>query len=402
MLNIFREHGKTPKRPSARTRIKALTGTKLGPHGFSSRRTQSQQTGSQKDKSQSQASISLHEANKRNAEFNSLTKGNESLFDEVVETPPTAKPAKPKRSRGRPAKSPSAVEKVRNAPRGRPKKAKQHLTTSIDRHLRNNDVITIPDDDNMSIEESETVLKTYSQTIRPNSMRENWTVLLPNVQTMLESILTLFIEQSLSSIHFKNKKDRLHFGTLVRTQMIKPLMKRFLHVKLPPGIKESHLDQEQLNEEKLRLETNYDANLKQLEALQAELLKENLNLKSEKKYTLEYESKFNQSKLLMDKSLKQLQDLLGNDIANLETDFINEGTTNSEFSRLGLQTDSESIIIPDSSSSAYDASKDKKLQNALSSLQSQLIKINSTTSAAQDLADVLERLHNILGLATED
>ncbi|VEU20838.1 DEKNAAC101702 [Brettanomyces naardenensis] len=392
MFGRFKERGKTPKRPSARTRVKKLSNSKLGKSIFQARHSQGD----------SQASLSIQDSSKLNVGLNSLTKGNKSLFDADDDIPGTAAEDS-LRSLNQSDHGQAEVEEVQVTS---PKARRRHARTGVKpvkRNLRNKDVITIPDDDDEEYaDETKSVTKTYTQSIPLDSMQQTWTVLTPNVQTMLESILTLFIEQSLSSISFKNKKDRLRLRSLVRSLMIRPLMKRFRHVKLPPGIKESHLDQEQLNEEKLRLETNYDANLKQLEGLQTELLKEQQRLKGEQKYTREYESKVNESKKLMERSLDQIRNLLGDDfVSGEENDKPTKGKT--EADSLGLQDGDAALIVSDSfannGDTIYDISKDVQLTESLETLQAKLSKVDSNITVVKDLSAMLDRIHNILGLA---
>ncbi|KAG7916639.1 hypothetical protein KL927_003278 [Ogataea polymorpha] len=127
-------------------------------------------------------------------------------------------------------------------------------------------------------------IHTFTQMVSKKSMRTKWTPLSPNVSSYLDTILNLYVEESISQIPFRRNKERLAFRTLVKDTIVKPLAKKMRVARFPGELKERLLDQEQLDEENMRLEANFSANLRQLEVLRVQEQKEQALLDSEEKY----------------------------------------------------------------------------------------------------------------------
>lgn len=258
---MYKSSGLTPKRPSARTKIHAIRKFKLKSKVIrKSSGLSDSKTGDNSDNGLSP--------------YNSLTKGNASLFDKAEIDDDKIK------------EKPSEL----NIPKARK--------------------LTIHNRKQKSISKNGEVMQTYKQGVRLSSMQRLWEPLNPGLQAQLKSILEMFIEDALSLSGVSNDKEKLQFRNIMRLHLIRFLMRRFKRVKLPPGIKSDHLDQEQLTEDKLRLGSNYDANLRQLQELKSQLLEEEQQLKSQEAYLKKYSFNAKDDKNSMIKSMHDAESLL--------------------------------------------------------------------------------------------
>ncbi|KAG7789194.1 hypothetical protein KL910_002892 [Ogataea haglerorum] len=155
-------------------------------------------------------------------------------------------------------------------------------------------------------------IHTFTQKVSKKSMRTKWAPLSPNVSSYLDTILNLYVEQSISQIPFRSNKERLAFRTLVKDTIVRPLAKKMRVARFPGEIKERLLDQEQLDEENMRLEANFSANLRQLEVLRVQEQKEEALLDSEQKYLEQFKKSVEHQEELMAKDTLPYADLADN------------------------------------------------------------------------------------------
>lgn len=368
---------KTPTRPSARSRIHK---GRAGHIAKSQSQSQLQ--------SQPQSSFTLLETSQnqgQNLSQNSLTKGNSSLFDDT-----------PKRKKLRISRAKKVVAEEEAAEKAKQvEKADQTEDEERTEDEQEEDADAAKETAQHIEEPQEpdvdpNVTKTYKLGVRSTSMRKHWAPLPPDCFAKLESVLDMFIEPSMATLKFKSSEEELEFRSLVKKQVLAPFLKRFKNARLPTGVKESHLNQEQLELERLRLESNYDANLKQLEGLKVQLQEEKLRLAAEQKYTKQYESRVNHDLKRMSKSLDQLQDMAGCKPLTNELDIHHS---------LGLEDSSHLVASSLTETSGYDIDEDEALKQRLNKLQQQLTSISDKAGPLINLQDTLDRLHNLLSLA---
>ncbi len=373
--------GDTPKRPSATTKIRRILRRAHEDHRFKHSRI---------------SPVSSQQNDGNDVEYNSLTKKDASLFDSDDSDMGTQKKESPVLNLGKAKKKTSQRKKVT-----KPKKRRKQ-GGRIKRNLRSNDVILITDsdddnneyDDDFVFEDDQTVVKSYTQNVHLSSMHQSWVPLTPNIQRRIGDIISLFTDQVVSSMHFSSVKERLRFTSLVREKVVDPLMKKFKHVKLPPGITEDQLDQEQMQRETQELQLCYDKNLIMLQRLKSELQKENEALKAETKYASDYAAKTGLSSRMMQKSLKEAQVLLEDDKENSENNIEPK-----ELSRIG--GDKQSFITDSldfKHNRYYNPEEDDELIDLLSNFSSKLADRSKISQSANEFEDVLNQVHNLLGL----
>ncbi|KAH3663597.1 hypothetical protein OGAPHI_004998 [Ogataea philodendri] len=242
---------KTPKRPSALTRIKKLKG--LDRPVFN-----------KNDAKKSKA------AKSKKTEERSLVKDSQTLFSDE-ETP---EPEQPRKRKARAKKS-------------------QPLAPISDDSEQDSET-------EQEEPKSKQELNTYTQLISKKVIRNKWSSLQPNVSAYIDAILELYVEQSIAQITFRSNRERLAFRTLVKDSIVKPLSRKMRVARLPGGLRERLLDQERLDGENVRLEANLGANLRQLEVLRVEEQKELAFLKNEQQYYEDYQKAVQKQESLME------------------------------------------------------------------------------------------------------
>lgn len=373
---IMYRTGNTPKRPSATTRIRRVTKRAHGDHHF---------------KQASRSQTSSQQADENDVEFNSLTKKDASLFDSDDSDLRTRNK---ERSMLKLKEAKKKTKKIM-----KPKRRKKQAGR-LKRNLRSNDVILITDndddndDEDFVFEDNRTAVKSYTQNVNLSTMHRFWAPLAPNIQRHIKDIILLFTDQVVSSMHFSSVKERLRFTSFVQHKIIDPLMAKLKHVKLPPGITEDQLDQEQLRRENYELQLCYDKNLIMLDRLKSELQKENEALKAETKYTNAYLTKTGVNRRMMQKSLKEAQILLEDDKEN-EENYIEP----KELSRIG--GDKQNFVVDSldfQHRQYYKPEDDKPLSDVLSILLPELVECGKRSEKVALFEDTLNQVHNLLGL----
>ncbi|KAG7839343.1 hypothetical protein KL942_003705 [Ogataea angusta] len=190
-----------------------------------------------------------------------------------------------------------------NAPPARTQRHRQRIA----RQKRNSESLAA--DSGSESERGIDEIHTFTQMVSKKSMRTKWAPLPPNVSSYLDTILNLYVEESISQIPFRSNKERLAFRTLVKDTIVKPLARKMRVARFPGEIKERLLDQEQLDEENMRLEANFSANLRQLEVLRVQEQKEQALLDSEEKYFEQFKKSVERQEELMAKDILPYADL---------------------------------------------------------------------------------------------
>ncbi|ODV83706.1 hypothetical protein CANARDRAFT_29698 [[Candida] arabinofermentans NRRL YB-2248] len=318
----------------------------------------------------------------------SLVRGNATLFsdDEEGLSQTKTKMVKPKSKRGKPHHKKQREEKTYTEP-----DYSEGESKDVD------EMIEIPSEDDedefyRKNANNKRVLHIYKSLVSKKLMYHKWVVLPPRIVEMLESILELYIEETISGISFQNRKDKLRFRNLVKDDLVTPLIRKLRSIRLPNGIKESHLDQEELYNDNIRLESNYNANLKQLRALEEEEQKEIALLKRETKFQANFKSRVGRHQKKMRSEIKALEQTLGD--TSLLTALDDEKSNTHHTKSLNLAERSLEV----DSDAHYDPSRDPDLQQAIENLSRHLTSVSRNVEPFEPMVDVLDRVSSLLQL----
>ncbi|GME78538.1 unnamed protein product [Ambrosiozyma monospora] len=321
--------GKTPKRPSASTRVPRNL-KKLDKPLFKKAKKKTITTSSQRIPSQSSDPLLDSQSESQ------LLKKGQTIFsddeDSNGKSKTKVKKNKKKSSKAKVSKvGTTKSTKTKKTVPASPKKlsSREIIDGLVDQERREKKSdVNSEDEENESIDEAgddddeldsdgdmidtpKEALRTFIQSIPHSTLQKTWAPLPPNIVDMLNAILDLFVDESLRVVKFKGEKRRHKFREFIKSEMVAPLMRRFGKMKLPLGITENLLDQEFLFEENNRLDSSLDASLSHLAKLDLQMEKQKLYLKQEKDYLREYSSKVDESIKKMEKDLTALENLIG-------------------------------------------------------------------------------------------
>lgn len=242
--------------------------------------------------------------------------------------------------------------------------------------------------------------KTYTHSVSKSVMKRSWAGLNPSIVSMVVSILSVYTDQSILSIPGLNKKDK-DIARLMLIELIEDLDHRLRYVKLPPGIKLNHLDQEFLTREQRKLSYNLSATIRQLRDLNEEEKREaNQKHQLEKYYSnLKKNSEGYISE--MTESLKSMEEVLRS--YNLSADFDVSTFFNSYVDNYEIvfQEDEKSTRRLDKDLKKYNPNEDEELnklletfEGSLDSLKSRISKANKLATAADELSTLIQLIHD--------
>ncbi|GMG40075.1 unnamed protein product [Ambrosiozyma monospora] len=414
--------GKTPKRPSAST-IAPRNLKKLDKPLFKKVKKKTTTTSSQPNPSQSSDPLSDSQAQSQ------LLKRGQTIFSDDEDSKGKSK-SKEKKSKKSKKSSKTSISKVGITKSSKTKKtisssprkvaSREIIDGLVDQaKRRKKSDINSEDEENESIDEddndildsvgdmnetSKDGLRTFHQAIPLSTVQKTWANLPPNIVAILDVILDLFIDESLSMVKFRSEKHRHEFREFIKSEMVDPLVRRFGKMKLPLGITENQLNQEYLFEENSRLDSNLDANLKQLATLDLEVEKQKLYLKQEKEYLKQYSSKVGASTTKMQKDLIALEKLIGDpelyETANEQNGRLNDGFKEplTEEGMPNDDDDDEDYGTTEDGDVLYDPREDKELMDVLGILSKHLTTVEKNIDPVKPVAHSLEKLGNLLSL----
>lgn len=394
---------KTPKRPRARGKtsglkkpplqllqLKNILKTKIGGR---LEKTEARKRGEEELSSQKLKKPSIFDDNEENDELEDESLDFPSIEANIGSQSMFAEDNKSKSRR----KSTSKSTKIQEIGK---KRGKKRSTKASDSNFSNVENIY---EDNLNEAQSHNFTpmeKTYTHSVSKSAMKRSWTGLNPSIVSMVASILSVYTDQSILSIPGLNKKDK-DITRLMLIELIEDLDNRLRYVKLPPGIKLNHLDQEFLTREQRKLSYNLSATIRQLRDLNEEEKREANQRHQLEKYYLNLKKNSEGHISEMSESLKSMEEVLRS--YNLSADFdvstfLNSYVDNYE---IVLHENEKSTKRLDGNSKKYNPDEDEELnsmletlEGSLKSLRGRITKTNRLAVAADELGTLIQLMQD--------